>query len=252
MRERPILFSAPMVRAILEGSKTQTRRVVKIGGELPPPWATFAKEGDTIAVNGTRPTGLFYWSEEQTPGQPLKKLRRWPISKKGIMAGSDFHAPCPYGVPGDRLWVKETHALLSGGGVVYRASAPDFDPTAADAVGGRWRPSIHMPRRASRLTLTITDVRVERLQDISEDDAQAEGLVPWSKDGNLTKYGVADPDGMPGSDYPGTWPWREWRISPVDAYQRLWESINGAGSWDANPWVWVVSFTSASADAGGE
>jgi hypothetical protein len=223
MRERPILFSGPMVRALLNGTKTQTRRVVKFTG----PWEV----SDLGATGG-----------------------EWPMREDSD--GDWYDAHCPYGIPGDRLWVRETWGLWDtlpcqgpeGAQVFYRAT----DDKRIDLRHQLWRPSIHMPRWASRLTLTITDVRVERLQKISEADAQAEGLVPWSKDGKLTKYGVADPDGMPGSDYPGTCPWREWRISPVDAYQRLWESINGVGSWDANPWVWVVSFTGTDAAARGE
>jgi hypothetical protein len=205
MRERPILFSGPMIRALLDGTKTQTRRVVK-----PQP------DKDE-------------WSEPY-----------WFVGGFRLRAGNPNPLNCPYGVPGDRLWVRETWGPCAGG-VCYRAS----EHITACPDGGRWRPSIFMPRWVSRITLTITDVRVERLQNISAEDAMAEGLVPWSKDGKLTKYGVADPDGMPGSDYAGTWPWHEWRISPADAYQKLWDDINAARGfgWDANPWVWAISFT---------
>lgn len=232
MRERPILFSGPMVRALLDGTKTQTRRVVK-GLTADMASAMDANPGMALALNDDGYGGLYQAGRGEVFSIPLPR--------------------CPYGVPGDRLWVRETWGLWDtlpcsgpdGATVFFRAT----DGKRIDLRHQLWRPSIHMPRWASRLTLTISDVRVERLQSISPADAQEEGLVPWSKDGKLTKYGVADRDGMPGCDYPETWEWHEWRISPVDAYQRLWESINGKGSWDTNPWVWVVSFQKGDANA---
>jgi len=141
----------------------------------------------------------------------------------------------PYGKPGDRLWVRETWA-------------PDFEPyefiyRADDGMfASRWRPSIHMPRWASRITLEVESVRVERLQDISEEDAIAEGIQANSKDGGITvKYGISDRDGWPGNDDHG-WHWHEWCKTPREAYLKLWEKINGPGSVQANPWVWVVTF----------
>ena len=98
-----------------------------------------------------------------------------------------------------------------------------------------------MPRWASRILLEIADVRVERLQEISENDAKGEGLAAISKDGQIFKYGIPDRDGLPGTDDHG-WPWVDWKHSARNAFGRLWESINGAGSWDTNPWVWVVEF----------
>jgi hypothetical protein len=196
MRERPILFSAPMVRALLTGTKTQTRRVVKVHivASMDPPrgkadveaWYPFVELGDGSFVSVT--------------------------------------TLCPYGQPGDRLWVRETfsrHVDESGFGsdkTIYRADG--------ERDGMLWTPSIHMPRWASRITLEVTGVRVERLQDISEADAVAEGIVMepegyWGIEG-------ADEDHL--------------RSTPEIAYRNLWESINGPGSWDANPWVWVVEF----------
>ena len=185
MSERPILFSAPMVRALLAGTKQQTRRVVKLrnGQYLPP-----SERADT---NGWR-----------------QMLRL-----------------CPYGQPGDRLWVRETWGIdqADNGGdrhwhrFVYRA-----DPGAQPLDNGTpvpWKPSIHMPRSASRITLEITEVRVQRLQEISEEDARAEG--------------VQMPDGTPTP--PDWWSYRQ-------EFSHLWESINGPGSWDANPWLWCISF----------
>lgn len=171
MRDLPILFSAPMVRAILDGSKTQTRRV--------------AKEFDGL--------------------RDLDKiLARFP-NQNG----------CRYGQPGDRLWVRETWAehpdYPDARRAIYRADAgSEYDAE-------RWRPSIHMPRWACRIELEVTGVRVERLQSISEADARAEGV---------------EGDSHPGA-FVGTC---------RGNFARLWESINGAGSWDANPWVWVVEF----------
>lgn len=202
MKERPILFSAPMVRAILSGQKTQTRRAVK-----PQPYI------DTM--------GNFCWNGGNF-GQgfdgPLVQAIASPIpsSKTGRVL-------CPYGKPGDRLWVRETFQRFSDDGeIMYRA-----DPASLQAMNelkydecqeARWRPSIHMPRWASRILLEVVSVRVERLQEISKEDLAAEGIQ------ELIDGGI---------DHDGT---------PLDTYCTLWESINGAGSWDKNPWVWVVEF----------
>jgi hypothetical protein len=203
-----------MVRALLNGSKTQTRRVVK-----PQPPAVFC-EGDVAAItNGTR------WAFSRLP----ERIAHPPGLHEGIL--------CPYGQPGDRLWVRETFADLRGTGIEHRpdpsgplnryAFAADHPPgsngdEARKEFGVKWKPSIHMPRAASRITLEITGVRVERLQDISEDDALAEGC---------SSTAIVHEDG---EDYTGHYASEE--------YQDLWESINGPGSWDANPWVWVVEF----------
>lgn len=190
MAERPILFSAPMVRALLAGTKTQTRRVVKarkcpdIGCELAP--------------------------SEIAGEEHLDRL-------------------CPYGQPGDRLWVRETWAAPHR----YDHLGPSNIPVdgvrthyaaSEDRGGLRWRPSIHMPRWASRITLEVVGVRVERLQDISQDDARAEGAPP----SHTSIDAVSREFGYP--DFPRSW------------YAQLWDQINGPGSWDANPWVWVVEF----------
>lgn len=188
MKERPILFSGAMVRALLAGTKTQTRRVMR---DQPCELLDFNRGALSIRVRG---------SVYQAFSPKFPPVR------------------CPYGLPGDRLWVRETWAkpdMRSAGfpPYVYAAEWPD-----ADRPKHRWRPSIHMPRAASRITLEVTGVRVERLQDISEADAAAEGIQE-----------VVDA----GVNHDGT---------PRDAYRALWASINGPGSWDANPWVWVVEF----------
>jgi hypothetical protein len=220
VKERPILFSAPMVRAILEGRKTQTRRVEK----------EFAGRDDLDAI-----------------------LKRYP-NQNG----------CPYGAPGDRLWVRETMRVayeegdaydpMGGQGaslgsfhgvsyglarhpptpyLVYAADKSAFDKLPPDGKADleiKSIPSIHMPRWASRIDLEVTGVRVERLQDISEADAIAEG--------------VRDGAGLYGDDDIGLLNavLKTNGSYPVGRFAMLWQSINGAGSWDANPFVWVVEF----------
>ena len=193
MTERPILFSAPMVRAILAGTKTQTRRVLK-GMQ---PWG----------CNGGKP--------------------EWAI------AGTQ--PPCPYGQPGDLLWVRETfaegiHQMADVNHWVYAADR--FGEQ--QRLGDRWKPSIHMPRAACRLVLEITSVRAERLQAISENDAKAEGIEQTAHD-FWRLYG---------SHYGANA-----TFSPRTSFRTLWESINGAESWAADPWVWVVEFRSIQSPA---
>ena len=233
-KERPILFSAEMVRAILDGRKTQTRRVMK-----PQPI-----QGESLEIGIYAPTMVDRHGEEY-PGP------------EGWGASNEYECiRCPYGKVGEKLWVRETLEeypmpnLLTGepsNAIVVRYVA-DREPVLNEHgfdyskwwKRGKKLPAIFMPRWASRITLEITEVRVQRLQETSADDAIAEGFVRLSKDRErLFKYGIPDRDGMP---YGVGWPWEKWRISPIDAYQALWESINGAGSWDANPWVWAISF----------
>jgi hypothetical protein len=209
MKERPILFSATMVQAILASRKTQTRRIIKPQPVHVVPFVSF---GDGIE----KPTGEF--------GLCMKSDR---VIEK--------HVRCPYGQRGDRLWVKETWNIFHRQwdeynqqeelGAPFR-SIPKQMPKngildyAADWSGGSgYRPSIHMPRWASRITLEVVSVRVERLQQISVIGATAEGVT----------YEVSQ---RPiGPHHPA-----------ILAYQELWERINGKGSWAANPWVWVVEF----------
>ncbi|EOW2298550.1 TPA: hypothetical protein ACPWPS_000784 [Pseudomonas aeruginosa] len=198
MKERPILFGGPMVRAILEGRKTVTRRVVK-------PQPDFL--GSMV-----------------DPNTPFKTLD----------AGLHARITCPYGEPGDRLWVRETWGLQVrsyGGGagefIVYRATNPDAiycRSSEGREYPVKWKPSIHMRRHSSRILLEITAVRVERLQDISEKQALAEGVE-------------LEGEGVCWAGAAGTA-----SDSPVESFRLLWELINGAGSWNATPWVWVVEF----------
>ena len=194
MKERPILFSALMVKALLADQKTQTRRVAK-----------FTDSGHL-----------------KEPGGP----RRWhPDDPDAVLA-------CPYGQPGDRLWVKECYSAHGEfgdeGRKIYRADIPD----GKEPNGLHWRPSIFMSRAASRLTLELTAVRVERLNDISEEDARAEGVERISgSDRFFHSY-------FPRPEKNGL----RCCSSARESYQGLWESLNGPSSWAANPWVWALTF----------
>ena len=180
MKERPILFSAPMVRALLNGHKTQTRRIVK--------------------------------------PQPL--TWDWPEMKSRLTTPGILGL-CKQGQPGDRLWVKETFREIYGR-VAYRADVKNgiipYHHCLPESAWRPWKPSIFMPRKTSRITLAVSNVKVERLQDISESDALDEGCP-----GDCEYHGHPTP-------------------KCSDWYRLLWESINGPGSWAANPWVWVITF----------
>ena len=207
IKERPILFLAPMVRAILEGRKTVTRRPVK---------ATKAHADGFMMLDH----GKGWW--------PYNTFGDFTSDHEGM----ECPIACPYGKLGDRLWVRETCFIndyreasvpeqeRADCEIHYRADGiPDFE---GEEELIRWRPSIHMPRWASRILLEVTDVRVERLQDITEEQALAEGIIKHSDGG----YHVED--GKHFSD------------SPVESFACLWSSVGG--DWDANPWVWCVSF----------
>lgn len=211
MRERPILFSAPMVRAILDGRKTQTRRVVKSTKFCPERGSAVGQAGGAWLYGSPASLGLRdrgdHWVVPLS-GDYLQRMCTEEAYGWGAGAG------CPYGQPGDRLWVRETWAPCDGG-FCYRADEPEGSLAKPD--DGRWHPSIHMFREASRITLEVTGVRVERLQDISDADAVAEGCYSTGTIG------------------------RDWQ-APVDGFPALWALINGQASWAANPWVWVVEF----------
>lgn len=218
MKERPILFSGPMIRAILAGNKTQTRRIVK---PQPP--------SSTVSVN------LYH--------HPDPRPHFWAADGGALL---DWAQPCPYGAPGERLWVRETwqHAnhpfgpYQEGAPVFYRADYHD-DPHGPDgelSPQGKyreWRPSIHMPRSACRLVLEVTGVRVKRLQAISYEDALAEGAFDpqmfWGAE-------FDDVDGESADELARRLQW------PQRAFRELWCKINGPESWNSNPWVWVVEF----------
>lgn len=196
MKERGMIFNGEMVRAILDGRKTQTRRPVKfpvhdknLGCEL---------AGNELAGE--------------------------------LSAGNYLNSA--FGKPGDRIWVRETWADAGASAPdlkLYRANYPEHVPSIYENVPPakeiRWTPSIHMPRTASRILLEITDVRIERLNAISQEDAQAEGmeLTGW-------RPTYSDPDS--GGEV----------ITPYDNFAELWSSIYGDESWKANGWVWVIEF----------
>jgi hypothetical protein len=193
MKERPILFRGAMVRAILDGRKTQTRRVMKPQADC----------------NSTH----------------LGHVGYGPCVVLGMRAGM-FSIPCPYGQPGDRLWVRETFVWRAGGAaLLFRA---DFDYVEAAGIAGMyggWKPSIFMPGWASRITLEIVSVRVERLQEITEEDAKAEGVEVKPSAGIASIVAGGNP-------------------TPAQfEYYALWESINAkTHPWASNPWVWVIEF----------
>lgn len=213
MKERGMIFNGEMTRAILDGRKTQTRRPIK--------WKQ------------TRFTEI----GEREDGS------RWPWSEDAEHA-CDFWHPCPFGAVGDRIWVRETWSsdfanYYPNDRVWYAAdNNRQLDIDMVDGVRGiyspesdvhvpfRWHPSIHMPRWASRILLEISEVRVERLNAISEHDAQAEGVVKL-RGGFWQHY-------QPG--------WTQHQLSARGSFVTLWKSIYGEESWKANGWVWVISF----------
>lgn len=203
MTERGMIFNSEMVRAILDGRKTQTRRIIK---------------GCTVGRD------------------PISKFIQ--IGKKFIGCYPEdvpelIRECCPYGVPGDRIWVRETWAEAGASASdlkLYRANYPAHVPTHYENVplaeDVRWTPSIHMPRWASRITLEITGVRVEQLKSISEEEARSEGVARL-REGFWKHY-------QPG--------WTQHQLSARGSFATLWDSIYGSGEWDRNPWVWVIEF----------
>lgn len=232
MREHPILFSGPMVRAILEGRKTQTRRIIKPYPQL--------LNGKFVYTGGEH--GDDTWPE------PNVWLALTPSGKFGL--NDPPYYKCPYGQPGDRLWVRETfcHKYDNNEMPVYNADG-NLDPSccyySADGMdvlfpdGGGWTPSIHMPRWASRILLNVETVRAERLLDVGIYDVAAEGV---DCSGLIEGFEV-ESDYAPGDDP------EEFVDAAKDKFRELWDSINGKPrkdgvdiSWSANPWVWVVEF----------
>jgi hypothetical protein len=223
MRERPILFSGPMVRAILDGQKTMTRRVVK---QVPPASCTHLKWNEGPRAGS--PRWIMDWglsgcySEEDESGT----VRHWLDIQTAVDDNSHEEITCPYGTVGDRLWARESfrvsaerHPPDDHVWCTYIADGTRFEVDGSEIDMGRLKlgrsvPSIHMPRWASRITLEITGVRVERLHDITPNECRAEG-----------SYWATDPDDEGG-------------------FVNLWNGINGKRGygWDVNPWVWVIGF----------
>ncbi|WP_236237823.1 hypothetical protein [Pseudomonas faucium] len=248
-KERPILFSGPMVLAIVAGRKTVTRREIK----------PRMRSADTQFELHQQPDGSW---------RPLHTFDESCMDAQG----TEHPIVCPYGRTGDRLWVRETwledpeddgtwaytqHMGCKGSplsDIPKRFQKPEHCIFRASWEGPDmlWRPSIHMPRWASRILLEVTDVRVERLQDINDEQAQAEGMV-YTDFGLQERPGRASIDGgktfhpLKPQQAPG---WHAGDATHPDqcldrarwAFANLWEKINGENSWDANPWVWVVEF----------
>ncbi|EPG4846611.1 TPA: hypothetical protein ACI6QB_002724 [Klebsiella quasipneumoniae] len=241
MKERGMIFNSEMVRAILDGRKTQTRRIMKVQPES-------NQLGLLLITDSTKRSdiGKYHWAESNATGNHVRSKL--------------FSSP--FGAVGERIWVRETWATLGNedgcyvdwednlckgdersAARIYRASCeqrpgdyglwsiPDdayWKPhTKEHKFEGAWRPSIHMPRWASRILLEITDVRVERLNAISEEDARAEGII----DGGCLNCGEPEPCGCANPEPDAT-----------DAFAYLWQSIYGQDNWNANPWVWVIEF----------
>lgn len=217
MKERPILFNAPMVQAILEGLKTQTRRIIKWPGKNKPADIRRNPDNDPWYKD-------FIWSMRTYNGA-------W-----GDYKHNRFLKFCQQGKPGDRLWVKETYSVNS----LFDDQKPsEIDKRAVGGIAyladgkrrhGKIRQSIFMPRWASRIDLGITNIKVERIQDISEEDALAEGVKSQYTEDEEDSYCHVDNNFL--SDFPS------------ETFSMFWDSVNkkrGYG-WDVNPWVWVITF----------
>lgn len=204
MKEHPILFSTEMVKAILEGRKTQTRRIIK-----PQPFLN-------KQYSSEEPTYKEWFSMNGSHNDSVEKWIQF----------------CPHGKVGDQLWVRETWAEVMEEEdlmFVYKASNIEELNTGDEDDNGnifKWRPSIFMPRKASRIQLEIVNIRVERLDNISEEDAKAEGV-----EGIDGKY----------LDYSNTKS-KHYCLSAFSSYEELWIKINGKESWEKNPWVWIIEF----------
>lgn len=222
MTERGMIFNSEMVRAILAGRKTQTRRIMKVQPES-------NQLGLLLITDSTKHSdiGKYHWAESNATGNHVR-------SKLFL---------CPFGAVGDRIWVREGffpaplemqseppqktmwNIAYRDGMQMEKLAPAEYNPTIYNYE--RWTPSIHMPRWASRILLEITDVRVERLNAISEEDARAEGII----DGGCLNCGEPEPCGCANPEPDAT-----------DAFAYLWQSIYGQENWNANPWVWVIEF----------
>lgn len=210
MKERPISFSGPMVRAILEGRKTQTRRIVKF------PHMNPLGAWEPTTVGGP---SLYLDKACTIKANAPKRVAMWHTRTGDVIC-------CPYGVPGDRMWVREAFAGTGGheNEKVYYYAADDVQ-----SPHGKWVSPRFMPRIASRLTLEVTGVRVERLNEISAKDIIAEGAVLRAHEDQFGRNPVSAFDGMVYMDL-------------KSLYAAGWNSLHGKGSWSANPWVWVIEF----------
>lgn len=253
MTDRPILFYGPMVKALLSGQKSQTRRIAK--GVPPQPEAS-CHERHT--QKHPAPYLDAYCSGRKSPENPRGMGQEWcwwQVDDRQCLP--TFKAPC---VPGDRLWVREAWQVR---GLAWGAKPRDTKIASKDAFHyratdngawktywGGWRPSLHMPRWASRITLAVTDVRIQRLHDITDEDSIAEGATSrpncsgfrsahpgWSMD--WSRVGAPSKFGKGGALTEACISLQ----SPKWAFGSLWNDINGLNAWEANPWVWAISFS---------
>jgi len=204
MKERPIIFTEN-IPAILEGRKTQTRRVIKLKGYSREIW------DKCVPHNGDKAILL---------GEPYLKVPYDPITDN---AGNRI--TCPYGQVGDRLWVRESYGYLIDGSIAYRADCDPWHLKHGYTI--KWKPSIHMFRKDSRITLEITEVRVERLQEVTPEDCIEEGIIS----GISLDTGLMEEEAI-------------YEVDLIIRFERRWDSLNakrGYG-WEVNLWVWVISF----------
>ena len=202
MKHIPILFSTEMVQAIIDGRKTQTRREIKQAIGYDPIW---------------KPTLI---KEEHLDGIPRYEMR----------TGTQYSLPwfkCPYGQPGDVLWVREKFETETDGHVKYYADNISVEHNPAYRQLTKWKPSIHMPKTACRIWLQVVSVKAERLQDISEYDAIAEGVLIWEHKYGATYFNYLN---------------ENFSCNALESFSTLWQSINGEQSWKDNPWVWRIEF----------
>jgi len=206
LKERPIIFSSEMIRAILEVRKTQTRRPIKpLSYGRPKSIVQKSYSSDEWWVGSHPNGGYFAFDNPKGPPECILKDQKSRPNRTGFS--------CPYGKVGDRLWVKETYDVVDAGykdgshrKIIYKATDPDWPYN--------WAPSIFMPRWASRINLKILGIRVERLQEITPDDCLREGIPEVEGDG----------------------------LERLDKFEGLWNLIYGKDSWNQNPWVWVIGF----------
>jgi hypothetical protein len=224
VKERPILFSTAMVQAILEGRKTVTRRVIKESFN-----GCLTNGGPHPCPND--PAVIYPGETYESPCHPGESITvDWPEVRAVFHCSAlDVDAKCPYGKPGDILWVRETF-FKNGDEYIYLA-----DGTCCEQFEGKpkWKPSIFMPRAACRIRLEIQCIGVERLQDITEEDAIREGIELVDKKLHGGELRTMYKDYMHKDHV---------KYSPVRSFKSLWQSINGADSWDAKPWVWKIEF----------
>lgn len=224
MKDRPILFSGPMVRQILAGQKTQTRRTVK---GLPHDVRRVVRMRDAYVFAAPR-------RFVEVGGQQI------PVVEECV------NLRCPYGTPGDRLWVREAF-LVDHEGMTYAADGAEIEPPEHPAPGLKWEgkegrhPSIHLPRWASRIMLEITSIGVERVQAISETDIRAEGIPAKS----------ADAPGWLEGRFPNATASLWDKCAALYQWRVCWQQLHGPESWEANPWVWAISFKRIDPSKGG-